>query len=173
MNHSEIIGNIGQHIYEMAFQENQQLSKLGKGIFFMPELALAYLIGKDIAEHQNDIFGSTSFNWQREIKGAGGLTDIILEYDNSKKVYIELKMSNTYHSYEKDIIKLSQIKEAKCIKLFCALIDVFKSVGPNDERIKNMDSLVSIKKVLQSEPFDTKYDRYSQDMQCIVGIWQV
>ena len=54
-------------ILEVAKTENDDLKKrFGKGVFFMPELAFAYLCGKSIILEQSSIFGNAEYNWVRE-----------------------------------------------------------------------------------------------------------
>lgn len=100
-------------IVEVAKNENEELTqKFGKGIYFMPELAFAYLCGKSIMMKQNTIFNGAEYSWVREKEYKRyGVADLVLETKTyNPEIVIEFKMDDTYHNYLKDVEKLRSLK---------------------------------------------------------------
>lgn len=174
-----IIKNIYKEIVSVAVSEDGILKKIcGKGIFFMPELALIFQVGKSIFTNYDKIFQEKGWEWEREYKvEPEGPSDLILNNLNSKrKIIIEFKIKNTYHSYIKDVEKLSRINGDNNTKLFCALMDVFSNDMFNDKRFiefeKRTENLVErIPK--EFDFFTTLYSNYKHHVACLVGMWKV
>ena len=87
-------------ILEVTDKENSYLiDHFRQGIFFMPELAFAYMCGKAIMENQTEIFGSNGYEWIREKKYDNnyGIADLVFESPGggSPEIVIEFKMDNT------------------------------------------------------------------------------
>lgn len=169
------INRIAQIICSVAESENRELSDLDLGIFHMPELAFAYECGKAIAKESKKIFGETKVEWYREcdLKN-GGPTDLVFELDSGYKIAIEFKLRDTTTAYQNDIEKLGRIKEKKCIRLFCALIDVFNHKLPDDGRQADIERLPNYQvKSLHKVTFETKQNRYVKPVSCVACVWEV
>ncbi len=171
-------------IKEAVQTQKNELEIISKGIFFAPELVLAFSIGKVIYRDRANIFNAPAdkINWKREINlNNGGPSDIVFEVENSSEItqsyVIELKLRNTFDSYQADIDKLIRLpsKEDKSYtKLFCALIDTFDK--EDDLRIKTIEknNEDTISRVDDFLIFKTIEDRYSsKDVHCVVGLWHI
>lgn len=166
-------------IKDAILKEEEDLKNIDKGIFFAPELALAYLIGKSIFENRENIFNTSPDKvlWKREVNlKNGGPSDIIFEVlDNSGSVtyyVIEVKLRDTVHAYQRDINKLKAL-DGNHRKFFCALIDTFDK--ENDPRIKTLEeeNSESVSRVDDFMIFKTNQDWYVKDIYCVVGFWEV
>lgn len=106
---SKQLRDIAQVFSRVAYEEDQWLLEhCNEGIFFMPELALAYASGKAVIEKKTEIFGQTKVRWIREQNvGAGGPSDLIFDLgDNDVKIVVEFKMRSGVDGYLADIRKL-------------------------------------------------------------------
>jgi len=160
--------------YNSLKEENEELYALNKSIFFSPELYLAFRFGKAISNNQKEIFNS-DVEWKREKKlSKEGLSDIVFETKTELFVF-EIKVRDTYHSYEKDIIKLSNIKfykNKKVSKYFIALIDSWSDGENQDPRIGYLNNRENLNLInLKSIP-TIKYD-YNKEIVCSFGIWKI
>ena len=172
----EIATKISKLIFEVAKQENSTLSSLVKeGIFYMPELAFVYDCGKAIMTNSKTIFGDNTPTWKREEDlGNGGPTDLIFKFKDGKRIVIEFKLRSTSYAYISDIEKLSNLKDNNTLKIFCALIDVFKNKLPDDGRQKAIEDLDEHKVIpILKESFPTKSYGYVSPMSCVVALWTV
>lgn len=146
---------------------NNELLKLRKSIFFAPELYIGFRISKAIYMNRASIFNSSEeINWQREINlDNGGPSDIVFDYDENKRLVIELKVRDTYNAYEKDIQKLKLLKndEKQYIRFFCALIDTINR--EKDGRIQFLTKNYNLNNGFQSE-FDTAKQGYTSNIKC-------
>ena len=108
MSESELFATI----LKVATDENVILmEQFGKGIFFMPELAFAYLCGKSIMKNQTAIFGNIEYHWVREKEYKNyGIADMLFEVmDDSPEIMIEFKMDIPSYKYLADIEKLRRL----------------------------------------------------------------
>ena len=96
------VEEISKKICLIAEKENTELSKISnEGIFHMPELAFAYLCGKEIMRDKEIYFGDSEVKWIREFDfGNGGPTDLIFEINGNEKIAIEFKLRDTTQAYE-------------------------------------------------------------------------
>ncbi len=54
-------------IISVIQREDEEINSLhNKGIFFLPELAITYLIGKELVKKSYEIFNSKIVNWYPE-----------------------------------------------------------------------------------------------------------
>ncbi|OCH29970.1 hypothetical protein A6E13_19095 [Aliivibrio fischeri] len=170
------INRIAQIICSVAESENKELSDISQeGIFHMPELAFAYECGKAIIKESKSIFGETTVEWCREcdLKN-GGPTDLVFKLGSGYTIAIEFKLRDTTTAYQNDIEKLGRIKEEKCIRLFCALVDVFNHQLPDDGRQVYIECLPNYQvKPLHKVTFDTKQSRYVKPVSCVACVWEV
>lgn len=172
----DILEKIGKEIYSVAKLENSFLEPLDQGIFFVPELAFAYLCGRSIINNKEIIFGSIDVNWKREENiGSGGPTDIILELSNGKCIAIEFKLRDKASAYIKDLAKLSRLPSENYVRLFCVLIDTFTESLPCDGRLSQIESFAGakIEPIFKPEPFPTKQNWYVKDVSCVMGLWEI
>jgi hypothetical protein len=177
MDKSDLIcENILSTIINVVDQEEATLRLADKGIFFIPELALAYIVGKEIYFNRKSVLLDENYKWIREQKLGPGIVDLMFDNGNDK-IVIEFKILNKEGEFERDIIKLKKMPD-NCLKLFCALEDVFER-GKDEVtnrrifRIKKRyeESLIKIGKDY-SFPTSLKV-MYKQDVVCFVELWRV
>ena len=152
--------------------ENNLKSINSKGIFFAPEMHLAFEVGKELFKKRIHIFGDNDIEWIREMNlGNGGPSDLILQSENDTYVF-EFKISDTWNSYERDIAKLKALKTSgnnSFHKFFIALVDHFP--GKKDGRLDFLEN--SDFTCLGSNSFSTKFSSYKSDVNCFLGVYQV
>lgn len=143
----------------------------GTGIYFSPELYVAFCLGKDIAKNRQLIFGNTNIEWQREIDlGNGGPTDIIFK-SNEHYTVIELKLRGTYESYKADIEKLKRLK-IQSDKYFCVLLDSFTK--ENDNRLLKLEEEYhQVLTKIGHTSFPTWNNWYRQQVYCNLNLYKV
>jgi hypothetical protein len=161
----------------ISFTENEDQvlrDKFNRGIFFMPELAFVYGLGKTIALRAAKIFPGRKVEWEREIKvGQGGPCDLILDIADVGRIVFEFKICGTMESYFQDVEKLKFQVGDHATRLFCALSNVFQKDLPADDRIKKMEqNYTYIKRVGELHNFPT-WDSYSTPVHCVIGLWVV
>lgn len=168
---------IRQEIISFAESEDEILRRhFKKGIFFMPELAFVYGVGKTIALNSKKVFPGQEVEWKREIKvGEGGPCDLVLDVLNVGRIMIEFKMSDRAESYIDDVKKLKNRSEVRATRLFCALSDVFTKKLPADPRIQLMELEYSstIRRIGELHQFPTLGDKYTGPIHCVIGLWLV
>lgn len=146
---------------------NNELHDLKKSIFFAPELYIGFRISKAIYINRASIFNSNeNIVWRREFgMGNGGPSDIVFDFDEDKRLVIELKVRDTYNAYEKDIQKLKLLKngDKQYIRFFCALIDTINR--EKDGRIQFLTNNYNLNNGFQSE-FDTAKQGYTSNIKC-------
>ncbi len=154
-----------QTITKVINHVENELRELNKGIFFAPELYLAFEVGKALYAERMNVFGKERIEWLRETNlGNGGPSDLIFKIGEEYIVF-EFKISSTSYSYEKDIEKLkmlSNLKEFKGHRVFVALIDHFP--GKGDARIEFLEKYPF--KRINKESMKTYYSRYSGVVDC-------
>jgi len=149
----------------------------GSGIFFAPELYIAFLIGKEITRNKEIIFGSKDIVWDRERDlGNGGPSDIVFENIRGEKSEItavfEFKLRDTVDAYKKDINKLLLLNKPDCRKFFCVLLDSFSKA--NDDRLKNLEKEYSSQlKLIDKTSFPVNQDWYRKQVYCILNLYEV
>ncbi|MCM5661954.1 hypothetical protein [Galbibacter mesophilus] len=166
-----------QNLYNVIFQtlkkEDCELEELtNKGIFYSPELYIAFLLGKAIKQNEKIIFNKKSC-WLRETDfNKIGPTDFAFKIDETIYAF-ELKLRSTIHSYKKDIEKLKRLDE-NYKKYFLALVDVFDASEENDFRILTLEKdHPELERVADFKSFKTKQDRYKKSVSCIIGLWKI
>lgn len=141
----------------------------GDGVFSVPELAYAYLVGKEFASRRRFGHGKEVV-WERE-KGLGGAgpTDLVLTVDEAVMA-VEFKVRSTYDAYERDVEKLAASRAG--LGVFCALVD--RSAGAPDPRIEHVDGLGGVTRLVRDfEAFPTRTGRYAGSIECVVAAWVV
>jgi len=170
-----ICENIRSTIINVALREDAILKIAGKGIFFMPELAFAYEVGKQIYLTRKSVLLDEGFEWKREEKVGDGIADLIFVHNNKvDRIVIEFKVMSKDHQYKKDIVKLKGLPESN-LKLFCALEDIFvKNIHEKESRrifriSKDFKELESV-----NDPFTfSTASNYQQPVVCSVELWRV
>jgi len=159
-------------IFKLLEKENTELEKLtGKGIFFAPELYIAFILGKKIKEKEQKIFGK-QVEWLREVNfGNIGPTDLAFKTENEIYVF-EIKLRETYFKYINDINKLNEL-DNNYKKYFLALVDTWESQLNDDKRIKKIEENSSSLQAINIKNFQTKQDRYDGNISCVVGLWRL
>ena|SRR5690606_10717431 len=171
--------NIKDSIINTIKRENEELGSLhNKGVFFLPELTISYLVGKDLVKNAIEIFNSKIKNWYPEYTvGSRGPSDLYIELENNNKYVFEFKTRQTSESYISDIKKLIEL-DSSFEKYFCAFIDCFENIAPNDKRILNTENIIgeSITRVSIDNSFNyfvTKDHARVKNVVCIVGLWKI
>jgi hypothetical protein len=170
---------IKELIADVVKREEEELSALNKGIFFCPERAIVYLIGKRISQHRDRIFENPNeITWDMErVLGNKGPSDLVFLKGNTPLLVMEFKIDETYEKYVNDIVKLHTLKMYQPSKVFCALIDAFERDGESDIRIQRTEELakkngIGIKRIKPWPTFRTKHWCKSQVI-CIIAMWEV
>lgn len=159
-------------ILEVARKENEYLTQhFGKGIFFVPELAFAYLCGKSIIINQTSIFGNAEYSWIREKEYKKyGFADLVLEpKNNDPEIVIEFKMDDTFHSYLKDVEKLRSLK-GNYKRFFCGLKWIFS------DQVEEFLGILKIKldsKLIGYKDIETIVNRSKRGDKCLLTLWEV
>ncbi len=131
-------------ISALVNKEEAHLKSIGKGIFWMPELAIGYLLARGILADQLNIFGEAGIDCKREWNlGNGGPSDLVFykEGDESKAV-IEIKLRDTLDSYLSDYKKLARLEHGNYHKYFFLICDVF--TNQEDGRIVLLNSYTDV-----------------------------
>ena len=161
-------------ILERIQEEDSDLASLtGKGIFYSPELYVAFIIGKEIKRNEIAIFGQKT-EWIRETDFKnGGPTDFAFIMD--KRTYaFELKLRDTFYSYSSDIEKLKKLDDSY-EKFFIALVDSWESKKELDERILLLENKYpnGLERVNEFKTFKTLQDRYKGQVCCTLALWKL
>ncbi len=171
--------NIHKRIGDLARKEDEKLRKVRKGIFYMPELAFAYSVGKDLYYASRQIFGKSAVDWQREVViGHGGPSDLVIRLKSGKDgkdLVIEFKMRETWGKYIADIEKLESLDGSEYDRMFVALVDASLSRAAEDVRIVSIQRRFSRLKRLgngEFQSFRTLQDGYlNREVLCVIAAW--
>lgn len=174
-----ILLSIRQEIISFVDAEERVLStQFKKGIYFMPEIALVYGVGKAIVSNAKNIFPSRQVEWSREIQvGEDGPCDLVLDVIGGGQIVLEFKtMHRKYESYEHDIVKLKNLVGDQRTRLFCALSYVYEKKAPEgDERIQQLEHnhATSIRRIGNLHNFATWVNYTGERVHCVIGLWEV
>lgn len=143
----------------------------GTGIYFAPELYVAFSIGQNIFKQRKNIFNSLNVLWSREINlGKKGISDIVFKHIDSYTV-IEIKLRNTIDSYRADIAKLKLLKD-NFNKYFCVLADSFSSIS--DERLISLENEYTDDiTLIGREIFETWNNWYKGQIYCHLNLYSI
>lgn len=170
----EIDKKIFDSIKNTAILIDENLKLLcNKGIYFAPEIYLTFCIGQKIMENREDIFGTNNKEWLREKDlGNGGPSDIVFSSEDGKPfIVIELKLRDTYQSYEDDIKKLLNL-QGNFTKYFCVFLDSFSK--SNDERLTNLENNYKEKLIKVGHfSFKTWNNWYQNQVYCNLNLYRV
>jgi hypothetical protein len=162
-------------IYNRLAQEDKELTSLTEhGVFFAPELYLAFILGKEIKKYEMKIFGQQT-EWIRETDFRnGGPTDFAFETKTDKKTYVfEVKLRSKVESYSRDIEKLKKLDNSYS-KYFLAIIDSWDTQRENDNRIVSIEKLhLDISRVSAFKGFPTIFKAFQGDIYCTIGLWKL
>jgi len=142
------------------------------GIYFAPELYVAFRMGQEIMKNKFKVFETENVEWLREINlGNGGPSDIAFKTHDGTYTVIELKVRNNYDAYKADIEKLKKLPDNYC-KYFCVLLDSFSD--NTDDRLNKLeneygDSLIGI----GHHPFKTWNNWYSKQIFCHFKLYRI
>ncbi len=167
-------------ILDLVRKENEILiSGFQKGIFDCPELALVYMLGKELATDSIEHFG-TGYQWVRETNfGQGGPTDLafVAEDETFPILLFEFKMDDTYHVYANDIKKLRKPLTGKYAsqeahKFFCGLKWCNNS---SDKRVFEAGFLeqTNLTTPVLEDFFPTIVDLPTTNRYCYFSFWEV
>ncbi len=158
-------------IFDRLIQEDKELTSLtDQGIFYAPELYIAFIIGKEIKKNDAIIFGQPT-KWIRETDfGNGGPTDLAFLTVNKTYVF-ELKLRDTIDAYSADIDKLKKLGSTYS-KYFIALVDSWDTDRDHDTRIVTLENKhQDLIRISTFTSFPTKQVWYKRQICCMVGLW--
>lgn len=171
INDTELFINIRQ-VVQRVETDLKELNNTG--VLFVPEIYLAFEIGKSMYKNRLTIFGVDDIKWKREENlGNGGPSDIIFEYQKETFVF-ELKIMSNQGSYERDIWKLQKLKnsdERSYQTYFIGLIDMWEN-SINDARYNYLEQTTSIQKV-DGFHFNVNYPSKIKSLVCFLGVYEV
>lgn len=127
---NELTTKICSSIADTVSRIDEELKTIdNKGIFFAPELHIAFECGKTITSSGQNIWGQKNYKWRRETKFENyGLADLFFSTDNGDKgVIIEFKILQTIDAYISDIEKLKKLDRERFEKYFCAILGFFEN----------------------------------------------
>ncbi len=155
-------------------QEDKELSNLvNYGIFYAPELYIAFILGKYIKKYEIEIFGE-KIKWERELKLStnSGPTDFLFKTKNTTYVF-ELKLRDTIDAYDADVKKLQKLTDKQYKKYFLALIDTW-CLEQEDNRIVELEMKnKNLKRLHPFISFPTLQNWYKKPVCCTIGLWEV
>ena len=168
MNSQTLFESIKKTVLEI---EAELRNDYGFGIYFAPELYVAFCIGKKIFKQQQEIFGTDKIKWLRETCiGSGGPSDIIFKSDDVDTV-IELKLRSDIYHYKADIEKLKMLP-LYGNKFFCVLLDSFSE--ENDGRLKRLEEEYAHQiHSVGHFAFLTWNDWYSEQIFCNLNLYEI
>jgi hypothetical protein len=109
---NELTTKICSSITDTVSKIDVELKKIdNKGIFFAPELYIAFECGKRIISNRQNIWGQKNYIWKRETKIENyGIADLFFSTDNGGKgLIVEFKILQTINAYISDIEKLKKM----------------------------------------------------------------
>jgi hypothetical protein len=137
---NELTTKICSSISDTVFRIDEELRTIdNKGIFFAPELHIAFECGKTITSNGQKIWGQEKYKWKRETKFENyGLADLFFSTDNGDKGFIiEFKILQTIDAYIRDIEKLKRLDGEKYERFFCAILGFF-----DNKQNEHIDKLI-------------------------------
>ena len=174
MTKENLIHSIHKLIIETIENEAKFLKRIEKGIFYLPERALVYLIARKIKEDSE--LGKHISNFEFEKRRV----DLTLKTEKFGEILIEFKIRGRWYdnargSYSRDIEKLEKVLNGD-IRIFYALIDTAPHELENDERIVNIEKKFKgrIERMPKGRPFlafTSTLD--NQKRTCIIGCWKI
>lgn len=177
--HEKLAGLVCSQIDEVVQAEENALKALDQGIFFMPELALSYLVGKGVAaaiKHDPSFSGVT---WAREMcmQGSGPCDFVLVEPQGSVICIAEFKMRQNDDEYFADVQKLATFDKSS-VRVFCALVDAWSGQRECDPRIERLTNRcgkagIPLDRIGEWRVFETIQDRYAGAISCVVATWRV
>lgn len=158
------------HAVTMAVAEiENELHEVEKGIFFAPELYIAFKIGLNIYKKRKNVFNGNKVEWLRETSlTKGTITDIAFLVDG-KKCVLELKVKSTDDSYVADLNKLLSIVDTD-ERYFIALMDCF--LHKTDERLPTIENFPNVVSRYKAT-LPTTYSTYKNPVNCEIHLLQV
>ncbi|TAJ10586.1 MAG: hypothetical protein EPO61_01895 [Nitrospirae bacterium] len=166
-------------VLDVALRENIALLNVGEGIFFLPERAFVYNVGKAIAVNATSLFGSDRVRWLPETKvGSGGPSDLVYEVEGQKGLVIEFKRRGNIDRNLQDLTKLADLDGNKYHRFFCVLVDAWPEKLHEDPRITNIESCLSppkkVARVKSQFDFFSTLDRdFVNQVCCVVCLWEI
>lgn len=173
----EVLTRLAQKFLQVARREEELLASVcGEGIFYVPELAFAYLCGLEAMKDRAALFGTEDVKWRREtILGADGPTDLAFELGDGRIIAVEFKMRDNGHKYLADVRKLERLPSGVAGRMFVALIDAFDEPIA-DGRATRINECGCATPLLGQEGktgFTTSQHWYSREVRCFVCAWSI
>ncbi len=169
-----------RHVVHVARRESATLCNLDKGVFFVPERAFVYLVGKEVLVDAAEVFGTDSLRWRTEAKvGQLGPVDLVIDVEGHSTIALEFKMRGDANNITADLDKLATLDALSYRKYFCALIDAWADGSDADSRLKAVrgwrgaGGLQAIPVTENFDSFETKDEQFATPIRCVVGLWEV
>ena len=139
------------------------------GIFFAPELYIAFKLGIAYSNHKLEIFGIDKVEWLRETNFRnGGPTDLAFKNENSIFLF-ELKIASKLEKYVADIKKLKRA-DSNFKKYFIALADSFSEFS--DNRLIGLETKFGDKLIIIGK-FSFATNRHKTQPFCVTKIYEI
>ena len=95
---------------------------------------------------------------------------MVFNFQTDQKLVMELKLRDTIHEYEKDIVKLISMDNT-FHKYFCVLLDSYTQ--NNDERITKLEKKYENLESIGHHSFYTNDGWYSKDIYCNLNLYKI
>jgi hypothetical protein len=168
---------LSQTIIEVARHEDLILRRVGKGIFLVPELALIYAVGRELAIKAESVLATAGAQWLPEsIIGESGRTDLVFHVNNSPGLAIEFKCGDVHvDECERALWKLAAIDPGDYTRVFCALIATWPTTISEEPRIERIEKgPVPVKRLTKDlDFFSTFHTAFKNQVCCLIGIWEI
>lgn len=174
-----VLKTIANIITEVAREEDLILSRVGKGIFLVPELAFVYSVGRALAIDAERIFSTAHVKWIPETAiGEAGRTDLVFEVEAQRAFAFEFKCGGKAQDYAGDIRKLASLDPTKYERIFVALINSWPDKIDSDSRILAVEksSGVPTERLTENRHFDsfpTRDPDYVNQVCCVIALWRI
>ena len=170
-----LTGRIVQQIWRTVDKEEKELHQIGASLFFMPELVLPYLVGKNISLALQEDPEFDSMVWQREMGAArNGWFDLVFTRSNVPVCIVDLKMVTNDDDYLSDIEKLASLRKAP-LHILCALVEASAVKENDDDRIMRLENRarsagIDVCRIRDSNVFGTFRQQHKLDFLCYCDV---
>lgn len=180
-------------ICQVAQEEDRDLQPLGKSIFFVPEVAFAYLVGKALADkalakvsvEARRVFADLEWVRERSVDGKLGPSDLVLRPKSAtsvKPIVVEFKAYDApTMKIKDDIRKLRQIS-SDYDRLFCILMNASAHSLDRHLHIQTVEKESgepAPRRVYEFASKEYAFETAKRDKRggpcwwCVVGLWQM
>ena len=166
-------------ICESVLREEEVLSKIGRGVFLMQEIALVYSVARSLIDNSSSVFGSeiSDLRTETNVKGRSGRVDLLIEIEDGRKLVFEFKTRSNAPNCLDDIEKLRKIDRGY-EKYFCALVQVDNEKPFENDTSRVLSSLpdvqsISEKNIVNFETNNYQRKKLEKNVGCLIGLWKI